>query len=215
MYRKRKNPSPAFRLPQPFNAVTGQDHSLSPAAPFCRFELLEALTTSLDRAEAKITHQWGVGSRHSYEDTIVALNLEKGPLVVVGDEEYEDVTYLLSGSVGDAGIASWVEGQLWRILRMESDGQLVELCAQEAATRNEPYECLLGRWNADSGLWCYVDAPTVFAVDHRVGPPLAEENWKGLYQRMPSSNEEHNGSLYVCVSLDCEEPDEGCSCGGA
>jgi hypothetical protein len=213
MYRKRHNPSPAFRLPQPFNSVTGMDSPLSPMAPFCRFKLLEDLTESMDRAKAEITHQWGVGAKHSFIDTIKAMNLERGS-EDEGEEDYE-ATYVFSGAEGEAGIASWDQGQKWRILRMETDGLLMELCAQEAATRNVPYECLLGRWDADTGLWCYVDAPTVFAIDHRIGPPLAEENWKGLYQRMPSNVEEHNGSLYVCVSLDCEEPDEGCSCGGA
>lgn len=90
-------------------------------------------------------------------------------------------------------------------------GTLVELCAQESAERNVPYTALLGTWNAAEGIWCYDDAPTVYAIDHRMGAPYAEEGWKGLYQAMPSSAEGHNGTLYICVSLDCEEPEEGCN----
>ena len=215
MQRKRHSPSPAFRLPQPFNSVTGQDHPLSPLAPFCRFKLLTELTTSLDRADAEITHQWGVGPRHNYSDTIKVLNLELGANddPVADGETAPTPSYKFSGAVGDAGIASWDQGQRWRILAMENADGLVELCASEAATRNEPYECLLGTWDADTGKWCYDDAPTVFAIDHRIGPPLAEADWKGLYQRMPSNVEGHNGAIYICVSLDCEAPPEGCSCG--
>lgn len=91
------------------------------------------------------------------------------------------------------------------------DTGLVELCAQETATRNTPYTALLGTWNSSEGIWCYDDAPTVTAIDHRYGMPLAETGSKGLYQAMPSSVEGHNGTLYVCVSLDCEAPPEGCN----
>ena len=212
-YRKKHNPSPAFRMPQPFDSVKGMDAPLSPMAPFCRFKLLEALTTEMDRAKAEITHQWGVGPKHSFIDTIKAMNLEKGS-EDEGTEGYV-ASYVFSGAVGDAGIASWDQGQKWRILRMEMDGGLVELCSLETATRNTPYTCKLGMWDADQGLWCYTDAPTVYAIDHRIGPPLAEPDWKGLYQRMPSTVEAHNGSLYIAVSLDCETPPEGCACGGA
>jgi hypothetical protein len=88
---------------------------------------------------------------------------------------------------------------------------LVELCAQETASRNTPYTALLGTWNEGSNLWCYDDAETVYAIDHRYGMPLAELGWKGLYQKMASTVEAHGGWIYVCVSLDCEKPTEGCN----
>lgn len=90
--------------------------------------------------------------------------------------------------------------------------QLVELCALEEAERNIPYECLLGTWNPDVQLWCYDNAETVWAIDHRKGAPHAEEGWKGLYQEMPSNNPDHDGKIYICVSLDCSTPEEGCTC---
>jgi len=97
----------------------------------------------------------------------------------------------------------------WVIQRKPT--QLVELCAQENAERNVPYECLLGTWNPDTALWCYDDAETVWAIDHRKGAPYAEVGWKGLYQEMSSNNEAHGGKIYICVSLDCETPEEGCN----
>lgn len=101
----------------------------------------------------------------------------------------------------------------WLLLDASNDLQLVELCAQEDASRNAAYDCLLGTWGEDSDGWCYDDAITVKAIDHRMGAPFAEVGWKGLYQAMPST--EH-GTIYVCVSLDCEQPPEGCNeCGGA
>lgn len=209
MERRVHNPAPGFRLPQPFDSVKNDYAPLSPQAPLCRFKLTEVLTTSMDRAAADITHQWGTGGKHNFADTIKVFNLESGASVEGSGP------WVFQGSEGDAGIARWDQGQKWIILTMERMGELVELCAQESATRNEPYECLLGIWNPDTGLWCYTDAVTVYAIDHRIGPPLAEVNWKGLYQRMPSNVEEHAGSLFICVSLDCELPPEGCSCGGA
>lgn len=100
---------------------------------------------------------------------------------------------------------------------LDSTGQqLFELCAQETATRNVPYDCLLGTWNPAEGIWCYDDAPTVKAVDHRYGMQLAELEFKGLYQPMPCTIAGTDGVLYVCVSLDCEAPPEGCyECEGA
>lgn len=88
---------------------------------------------------------------------------------------------------------------------------LVELCSLEDAERNTPYQAKLGIWDPDSWIWCYDDAETVYAIDHRMGPPLAEEGWKGLYQPMPSIYPYHNGRIFVCVSLDCELPPEGCN----
>ena len=117
---------------------------------------------------------------------------------------------------GDLGISSGQSGftilgdydnGLVRVIRQCSAG-LVELCAQENASRNTPYDCLLGTWDPDTNLWCYTDAETVTAIDHRIGPPLAEIEWKGLYQEMPSTT---YGRIFVCVSLDCELPPEGCN----
>jgi len=102
------------------------------------------------------------------------------------------------------------------LVRRTPSSELVELCAQGTATRNIVYEALLGTWDPAESKYCYDDAPTVKAIDHRYGMPLAETGSKGLYQAMPSSVEGHNGTLYVCVSLDCEAPPEGCNeCEGA
>ena len=87
--------------------------------------------------------------------------------------------------------------------------KLVELCAQEIASRNTPYDCLLGTWNPALDVYCYDDAPTVKAIDHRKGPPHAEVGWKGLYQ--PEKSDTY-GTIYVNVSLDCALPPEGCTC---
>jgi hypothetical protein len=98
----------------------------------------------------------------------------------------------------------------WKAVCIPPAG-LVELCSLETAERNVPYQCLIGTWNSDLYLWCYDDAATVYAIDHRKGAPHAEEGWKGLYQAMPSTNPDHGGTIYVCVSLDCELPEEGCN----
>ena len=93
-------------------------------------------------------------------------------------------------------------------IRRQRTKYLVELKAKETAARNTPYECLLGTWNPTTQLWEYdEESETVWAIDHRSGSPYAEENWTGLYQAMPSEGSGHGGVIYVCVSLDCEEPE--------
>lgn len=119
---------------------------------------------------------------------------------------YNVTTTAVAASTYIACTQEQLSGKL--IVILQDTHVLVELCAQETATRNVPYDCLLGTWDPDEDGWCYDDAPTVTAIDHRIGPPLAEENWKGLYQPMPSTA---HGTIYVCVSLDCEEPPEGCN----
>jgi len=96
--------------------------------------------------------------------------------------------------------------------------QLEELCAKETAERNVPYQCELFVWNPTTARWC-PGGGDVWAIDHRYGAPHAEAGWKGLYQRMPysgnlssSSGDDAIDEIWVCVSLDCELPPEGCAC---
>jgi hypothetical protein len=93
--------------------------------------------------------------------------------------------------------------------------KLVELCAQETAERNVPYLCWKGEWDEEKLRYCYDAEEEVYAIDHRMGAPFAEEGWKGLYQRMPADflhGEVQIDEIWVCVSLDCELPPEGCAC---
>lgn len=205
MFRKRKTVAPYFRLPNPSNPVSGSSEYLHPPfKPYCRFVLTETLTTADESKKAVLTtpEQWGPGMHHTPDVLIHVHNLLSA----------DDVTYVFSGGIGDIGFAGWDRDNHWRIVSMVSDSTgLVELCAQETATRNTPYTALLGTWSPDDNLWCYDGAPTVYAIDHRIGPPAAETGMKGLYQRMSSTVEAHNGWIYVCVSLDCEVPPEGCN----
>jgi len=135
--------------------------------------------------------------------------------LVETDEEYRVYNFATEKVDGDAYVMTALTfcGTRYAVV---SASKLVELCAQETATRNTPYEALLGTWDPSESKYCYDGAPTVMAVDHRYGMPLAETGSKGLYQAMPSSVEGHDGTLYVCVSLDCEAPPEGCNeCEGA
>jgi len=194
VYRKRHNPSPAFRLPQPFNSVTGMDAPLSPMAPFCRFVLQETLTTSMDRANADITHQWGVGSRHNYSDTIVVLNLERGNV--------EDV-YVFTGAEGDSGIACWDQGQRWRILCMENTGLTGACLNEDHPGRGTPFEINLGVWDPAQNKWIYSSGEPVTAIDWRYGVPYPAGHATGLFEARTSTT---YGIIWECVALGCESP---------
>lgn len=194
MERRSHNPSPAFRLPQPFNSVTGQDHPLSPLAPFCRFKLLTELTVSTERADAEITHQWGVGPRHNYSDTIKVLNLERGK---------DEGVYVFTGSVGDAGIASWDQGQRWRILCMENQGLIGACLNEDHPGRGTVFEINLGTWSTAENKWIYSSGEPVSAIDWRYGVPYPTGHATGLFEARSSDD---YGVIYECVSLDCESP---------
>lgn len=99
----------------------------------------------------------------------------------------------------------------WFVMPSGSGSKLVELCSLEDAERNVPYTALLGTWDPSQQIYCYDNAETVYAIDHRIGPPTAEIGWKGQYQEEISTNPEHNGKIYVLISLDCELPPEGCN----
>jgi len=142
-------------------------------------------------------------------------------------EEVNDLNRAARAAAGETieGFHGFWRGTPFRRQQKATGVKLVELCAQQSAERNKPYKCLLGKWNKSLGLFCYDDAKTVWAIDHRYGmPAYAEEGWKGLYQAesvdmdvyeaddTEQTNPIRIKALYVLVTLDCEEPPEGCSC---
>jgi len=110
MFRKRKFPSPHFRLPVPYNPIGGQQHHLNPPMrPYCRFVLTQELTTDDERAEAEIREdkfQWGPGMYHLASVPIIVRNL------LNKDED----AYEFEGEIDDIGIAVWDVGIHWRII---------------------------------------------------------------------------------------------------
>jgi hypothetical protein len=108
MYRKRKNPTPGFRIPPPFAPITAEEQKLRADKPLCRFTLNEELTTSDDSATATITNQYGEGMQHPFTDEIVVLNPETE---LTG-------TYAWEGEEDDAGLAVWNTSRQWVIIKM-------------------------------------------------------------------------------------------------
>jgi hypothetical protein len=95
MFRKRKFPSPHFRLPVPYNPIGGEQHHLNPPMrPYCRFILTEALTTADERAEAEIREdrfQFGPGMYH----------LSCVPIIVRNLLDKNETAYEFSGEIDD------------------------------------------------------------------------------------------------------------------
>lgn len=113
-FRKTKTVSPYFKLPTPHNPVTGAWSPLSPASPYCRFVLDDdqSLDTATEKAYGRITHQWGPGARHSYDERVAIYNL----LVTEADEEAgTDAVYSCTVAAGESGFAVWDQGHRWVI----------------------------------------------------------------------------------------------------
>ena len=106
MFRKRKQPTPHFRLPPPFNPLTGQ---FAPFVPdrkdLCLFSLDEALATTDASKDATIVAQYGDGSAHG-QSAIVVYNTPTAT---------EDV-YLWAAASGDYGYAFYDNQKKWRLL---------------------------------------------------------------------------------------------------
>lgn len=196
MERRRHNPAPGFRMPQPFDSVKHDYAPLSPLAPFCRFKLKTELTVSTERAEAEIMQQWGVGPRHNYDDTIKVVNLERGN---------QEGVYVFTGQIGDAGIASWDQGQKWRILCMENRGLIGACLNEDHPGRGTVFEINLGTWSSTLHQWIYSSGEPVKAIDWRYGVPYPTGHATGLFE--PRSSDDY-GIIFEVVSLDCESPGE-------
>ena len=150
---------------------------------------------------------------------------QKGdPLYATEINDLNKVARAFCSEFGEGFHGFW-RGSPIRRQRKSVGAKLVELCAQQTAVRNTPYECLLGTWNKSLGKFCYDNASTVWAIDHRYGmPAYAETGWKGLYQAervdmvvyaftdTEQTNPIRIKTLYVLVTLDCEKPPEECAC---
>lgn len=204
MYRKTHSTSPYFRMPSPHDPVTTNYAPLSMCAPYCRFVLLEDLTTEMDRAAAQITHQWGPGPRHSFSDTIKVFNF---CLEEEDEEAGTDAVYKFSGGVDAAGIAVWDQGQKWIIVEMNGAGTIGGCLAENHPGRGEEFDIHLGTWDAGAQKWIYDTENTVTAIDWRYGVPYPESGSTGLFEARASTS---HGTIYETVALDCEPPPEGC-----
>jgi hypothetical protein len=108
MYRKRHNPTASFKLPNPHDPVTGNWAPLSMSAPYCRATLDTAMTTADEKVYGHITHQWGPGARHSFQDRIAVYNF-----LVTEATETEAAVYLHSKEADEAVFCVWDASQKW------------------------------------------------------------------------------------------------------
>jgi len=103
-----------------FDSVVGQYLRLSSSRPTCRFVLDKDLSVDDAKGYAYITHQYGPGLIHSYDNKICVRN----PNAFTEEDCEEDCdTYAFSGSEGDAGLAVWDEGNDWLIISMLTQQQ--------------------------------------------------------------------------------------------
>jgi len=192
MFRKRKSPSPDFRMPPPYDPVVGRDHWLSSSKPIARFYLDETLTTADRLGYGYITDQWGPGAMHSYSNKIVLENALT---------KYEGV-YAWSGLADDWGLCAWHQGNTWVILMMDQ-GDIGACLAENHPGRGQLFTIHLGVWSPDLYKWIYDTENTFFAIDWRYDVPYPGAGATGLFSPRPSTT---HGVIYECVSLDCASP---------
>lgn len=94
---------------------------------------------------------------------------------------------------------------------------LVECCLAESHPgRGVVFDVWVGVWSSGDNGWTYgpgtgtgtAGGSLVKAIDWRYGTPYPLAGSKGLF--IPRTSTEF-GTIYECVSLDCEAPPEGCS----
>lgn len=89
----------------------------------------------------------------------------------------------------------------WLMIGMPR-GILIGGClAEEHPGRGAVFDIELGTWSPADNKWVY--GSTVIAIDWRYGVPYPDAGSQGLFTPRPSDT---YGTIYECVSLDCETP---------
>lgn len=196
MYRKRRTVPPHFRLPVPYNPVSGSDAPLHPPfKPYCRFTLEEELTTSDEQVTARTEdkYQWGPGMYHCSDVILHVHNFAAD-----GTD-----TYVFSGDEGDYGFAVWDRDNHWRIIWMGNGGLRGGCLDENHPGRGTAFDIHLGIWDAAQDKWVYDTDNTAAAIDWRYGVPYPDAGATGLFEARRS---DAHGVIWECVSLDCESP---------
>lgn len=95
-----------------------------------------------------------------------------------------------------------------RVMRLTKADSLVELCLKEDHPgRGALFDAYVGVWNATTHAWDYTCESTVKAVDWRYDTPYPQAGARGLFVARESAL---YGTVYECVSLDCDTPGDCC-----
>ena len=91
----------------------------------------------------------------------------------------------------------------WLLLGAPASYTLIGGClGQNHPGRGTVFDLHLGTWSSEDNEWSYAD-DTVDAIDWRYGVPYPDEGATGLFT--PRASDTY-GTIYECVSLDCESP---------
>ena len=97
---------------------------------------------------------------------------------------------------------------IWIVRQVSTTLVLVELClAVNHPGRGIPFIAYLGVWNSSSNGWDYTCEEFVTGIDWRYGTPYPDAGARGLFIPRVSAT---YGTIYECVSLDCESPGPCC-----
>lgn len=93
---------------------------------------------------------------------------------------------------------------------VEARADLVELCLNENHPgRGVAFDANLGTWKTSDNSWDYTTKTAVKAIDWRYGVPYPNAGARGLF--VPRFSDTY-GTIYECVSLDCDTVGTDC-CG--
>jgi hypothetical protein len=247
MFRKRKQPSPEFRLPPPYQPVTGDQASMlaSVVFPYCAmFQIAEADThinyvicRGHDTRHNKFYNSIAVAKPYSSRriGAYQVAQIYPAALPLQGTHAHrtgwhaptpDDVLWRVGQNPGVAVTSQGHPADLqeeveilktdegvhidWMLLQDPPPPELVELCLKvDHPGQATPFACYLGAWDPAIDDWDYSGCATeVTAIDHRWGVPYPDAGSTGLFT--PRASEAY-GTIYECVSLDCESKEACCS----
>lgn len=246
MERKRRNPTADFKLPSPYQPISGEQAplALKGVFPYCAMMQIAAEDTHQDyvicrgfdvRIGKFIDYASGnankpgipvakpYGKRSTGKYTIAQVFAAILPLQT-GNPSPTSVPWRCGQNPGVAETTPGHPADLnetieilyddngvvinWMLLDSASESELVELClAEDHPGRGTVFDAYLGTWSSSSNGWGFSCGDTVKAIDWRYGTPYPATGSRGLFQAQPS---DLYGTIYECVSLDCESPGECC-----
>lgn len=239
MFRKRKNPTPHFRMPPPYQPVTGEEAPLRDFGDFPHCAMMQVATTDSEpdyvvcrgydtRIKRYIDYPPGVpvakpyGARTAYRYTIGQIFPAFLPLWEIG----QNPGTVEAGGYEPGGHPSDLDADIehlkdsddkyvnWMLVDPSAATGLVELClAEDHPGRDTAFSAYYGVWdptaNGGVGDWDY-DSCSISVTAIDFRYDVPYPDAGATGLFTPRPSDLY-GTIYECVSLDCSSPGPCCS----